>query len=36
MARVWREGQKKQVFIYRMLTTGSIEVCEGLEGVSYF
>ena len=25
MARVWREGQKKQVWIYRMLTTGSIE-----------
>ncbi|MEW5317192.1 MAG: hypothetical protein WDW38_008516 [Sanguina aurantia] len=25
MARVWREGQKKQVWIYRLLTTGSIE-----------
>jgi hypothetical protein len=25
MARVWREGQKKRVFIYRMLTAGSIE-----------
>eukprot|EP00884_Botryococcus_braunii_P015006 jgi/Botrbrau1/23506/Bobra.106_1s0057.1 len=25
LARVWREGQKKQVFIYRFLTTGSIE-----------
>ena len=25
MARVWREGQKKPVWIYRMLTTGSIE-----------
>lgn len=25
MARVWREGQKKNVYIYRLLTTGSIE-----------
>ncbi|KAK9817924.1 hypothetical protein WJX72_004324 [[Myrmecia] bisecta] len=25
MARVWREGQQKNVFIYRLLTTGSIE-----------
>ncbi|PSC67575.1 hypothetical protein C2E20_8771 [Micractinium conductrix] len=25
MGRVWREGQKKDVFIYRLLTTGSIE-----------
>ena len=25
MARVWREGQQKNVWIYRMLTTGSIE-----------
>lgn len=25
MARVWREGQKKKVWIYRLLTTGSIE-----------
>jgi len=25
MARVWRDGQKKQVFIYRLLSTGSIE-----------
>ena len=25
MARVWREGQQKKVFIYRMLTTGSLE-----------
>eukprot|EP00698_Gefionella_okellyi_P026043 TRINITY_DN9807_c0_g1_i1.p1 TRINITY_DN9807_c0_g1~~TRINITY_DN9807_c0_g1_i1.p1 ORF type:complete len:866 (-),score=178.01 TRINITY_DN9807_c0_g1_i1:61-2421(-) len=25
MARVWRDGQKKNVFIYRMLSTGSIE-----------
>ncbi|KHJ47934.1 protein, SNF2 family [Trichuris suis] len=25
MARVWRDGQKKNCFIYRMLTTGSIE-----------
>lgn len=25
MARVWREGQKKKVFIYRLLTTGSLE-----------
>jgi DNA repair and recombination RAD54-like protein len=25
MARVWRDGQKKQVFIYRLLATGSIE-----------
>ena len=22
MGRVWREGQKKDVFIYRLLTTG--------------
>jgi len=25
MARVWRDGQKKNVFIYRMLSTGTIE-----------
>ncbi|GFO23418.1 DNA repair and recombination protein rad54 [Plakobranchus ocellatus] len=25
MARVWRDGQRKRVFIYRLLTTGSIE-----------
>ena len=25
MARVWRQGQKKRVWIYRLLTTGSIE-----------
>ncbi len=25
MARVWREGQDKPVWIYRMLTTGSVE-----------
>lgn len=25
MARIWREGQKKRVWIYRLLTTGSIE-----------
>ena len=25
MARVWRDGQKKPCFIYRMLATGSIE-----------
>ncbi|KAK3089624.1 hypothetical protein FSP39_005167 [Pinctada imbricata] len=25
MARVWRDGQKKKVYIYRLLTTGSIE-----------
>lgn len=25
MARVWRDGQRKQVFIYRLLSTGSIE-----------
>ncbi|KAF8064561.1 rhp54 [Scenedesmus sp. PABB004] len=25
MARVWREGQKKRVWIYRLLTAGSIE-----------
>ncbi|KAG2444135.1 hypothetical protein HYH02_009075 [Chlamydomonas schloesseri] len=25
MARVWRQGQKKKVWIYRLLTTGSIE-----------
>lgn len=25
MARVWREGQKKNVSIYRTLSTGSIE-----------
>ncbi|RNE97085.1 putative DNA repair and recombination protein RAD54 [Trypanosoma rangeli] len=25
MGRVWRDGQKKRVFIYRMLSTGSIE-----------
>jgi hypothetical protein len=25
MARVWRDGQKKTVIIYRLLTTGTIE-----------
>jgi DNA repair and recombination protein RAD54B len=25
MARVWRDGQKRKVYIYRLLTTGSIE-----------
>eukprot|EP01064_Diplonema_japonicum_P027832 TRINITY_DN4132_c0_g1_i1.p1 TRINITY_DN4132_c0_g1~~TRINITY_DN4132_c0_g1_i1.p1 ORF type:complete len:1051 (+),score=283.91 TRINITY_DN4132_c0_g1_i1:1466-4618(+) len=25
MGRVWRDGQKKKVFIYRLLTTGTIE-----------
>ncbi|XP_076321945.1 DNA repair and recombination protein RAD54-like okr [Tachypleus tridentatus] len=25
MARVWRDGQKKECFIYRLLTTGTIE-----------
>jgi len=25
MARIWRDGQKKEVFIYRLLTTGTIE-----------
>lgn len=25
MARVWRDGQKKPCFIYRLLTTGTIE-----------
>ncbi|NXG74575.1 RA54B protein, partial [Baryphthengus martii] len=25
MARVWRDGQKRTVYIYRLLTTGSIE-----------
>ena len=30
MARVWREGQVKPVWIYRLLTTGSIE--EKVEG----
>ena len=23
--RVWRDGQKKKVFVYRFLTTGTIE-----------
>ncbi|KAJ3227576.1 helicase [Clydaea vesicula] len=25
MARIWRDGQKKEVFIYRFITTGTIE-----------
>lgn len=25
MARIWREGQKRNVYIYRLLTTGTIE-----------
>jgi len=25
MARVWRDGQQKNVFIYRLLSTGTIE-----------
>ena len=40
MARVWRDGQKKKVHIYRLLTTGTIEekvyqrqICkQGLSG----
>lgn len=24
-ARVWRDGQKKRVFVYKFLTTGTIE-----------
>jgi DNA repair and recombination RAD54-like protein len=25
MARVWRDGQKKKCYIYRLLTVGTIE-----------
>lgn len=25
LARVWRDGQKKECFVYRFQTTGSIE-----------
>ena len=25
MARVWRDGQRSHVYIYRLLTTGTIE-----------
>lgn len=25
MARVWRDGQTKQVFVYRLVTTASVE-----------
>ena len=25
MARIWRDGQKRSVHIYRLLTTGTIE-----------
>jgi DNA repair and recombination RAD54-like protein len=25
MARVWRDGQKKKCYVYRLLTVGSIE-----------
>lgn len=25
MARIWRDGQKKNVYIYRLLTSGTIE-----------
>ena len=25
MARVWRDGQKREVFVYRFITTGTIE-----------
>jgi SNF2 family DNA or RNA helicase len=25
MARIWRDGQTKPVFIYRLLSTGTIE-----------
>ena len=33
MARVWREGQKKSVFIYRLFTSGTIE--ESILKVQY-
>jgi SNF2 family DNA or RNA helicase len=25
MARVWRDGQTKNVFVYRLITTASVE-----------
>ena len=25
MARIWRDGQKKDVYIYRLLSTGTVE-----------
>lgn len=29
MARVWRDGQKKRVFVYRLLSTGYVRVRAG-------
>ena len=41
MARIWRDGQRREVFIYRLLTTGTIEekiyqrqVCKQTIGAS--
>jgi SNF2 family DNA or RNA helicase len=35
MARVYRQGQKKECFIYRLLTTGTVEEGKCIELISY-
>jgi len=36
MGRIWREGQKKPVYIYRLLTSGTMEEKVILMNIFYF